>query len=118
MNAGLNFQNGLSVSPVPSLDIKWDDRIDSLENTSLRLGRYLDAVTEVDAKGVVKLNLDKKLPNTNKKLSEIIDPSLMDALNMLKSVIETGGGELSPDQQVAHAILMKERFLGAFRLSL
>jgi len=110
VNAGLNFQNGLGLSPIPSLDIKWNDKIDTLENAGLRLGSYLDAATELNVNGKVNLDLTK--------VPKDIDPSLMDALNMLKDVIENGGGKLSGDEQMAHAILMKQRFLAAFKLSL
>ena len=108
-NAGLAFQNGMSLSPVPSLDIKWDDRIDTIENATIRLGSYLDAATVV---------ADEKITLDLTKVPQDIDPSLSNALTMLASIIEEGGGNLSPDEKMAHAILMKSRFLAAFKLSL
>jgi hypothetical protein len=72
------------------------------------MGTIIDKLTVVDTDGKIYLDLSKVPAN--------LDPILKSQLQSLKYLIENGDKNMTPDQQVAHALLMRDRFVKAFRV--
>lgn len=82
ITVGANYSFGISPDGrlgVPSLDVLWNDKIDSLENVVLRMSQILEKLTVMKAE---KVSLDTT------KIPADLDPSLMDGLGMLAKAIE------------------------------
>lgn len=106
-HAGFDLQN-LKLVPSYSIDALWNDRIDSLDNALLKMNAILDKLTEVGKDGKIGLNL-KNVPKT-------LDPILLAQLSSLKYLIENGDASMTNSQQVAHSILMRDRFMQSFKV--
>ncbi len=96
--------------PAINVDLLWRDRIDQSENAVIHMGAVIDSILEVDATGNPKLNLDKI---KDKKM----DQSLRDMLALLSAAISDSAVPLkNPNEKMAHAALLRNKFLNAFEL--
>lgn len=97
-----------NIVPAITLDALWNDKIDSLDNALLKMNTILDKLTVVGEDGKITLDLSK-VPGK-------LDPILLAQLNSLKHLMESVDPKMTNNQQAAHAILMRDRFMQSFKV--
>ncbi len=96
--------------PAINVDLLWKDRIDQSENAVTHIGAVIDSILILDNSGNSSLDLTKI---QDKKM----DQSLRDILLLLSAAMVDGAKDLkTPNEKMAHAALLRNKFLNAFEL--
>lgn len=98
----------MRVVPSLSLDALWNDRIDTLDNSVLKMSSIIDKLTKVGSDGKSTIDLSV--------LPAKLDPILRSQLQTLKYLTENADATTTVSQQNAHAILLRDRFMKSFRV--
>lgn len=107
VHAGMDLKS-FNIVPALTLDALWNDKIDSLDNAMLKMNTIIDKLTVVGTDGKITLDLSKLPAN--------LDPVLRAQLSSLKYLAENVDPKMTPAQQNAHAILIRDRFMQSFKV--